>query len=105
MLPDWYSAPDWLAQELNRKEGLCEPEQQTLANILNTVWQNLQSFEKMKDKMKIYARSENCSSLVKKCNKEIWQAHFGKHKRKATTTTALKNVLKYSPMSVDNTCI
>ena len=31
----------------------------------------------MKDKMKIYARPENCSSLVvKKCNKEIWQAHL-----------------------------
>ena len=27
--------------------------------------------------MKIYARPENCSSLVvKKCNKEIWQAHL-----------------------------
>ena len=28
----------------------------------------------MKDKMKIYARPENCNSLVvKKCNKEIWK--------------------------------
>ena len=27
--------------------------------------------------MKIYARSENCSSLVvKKCKKEIWQSHL-----------------------------
>ena len=31
----------------------------------------------MKDKIKIYARPKNCSSLVaKKCNKEIWQAHL-----------------------------
>ena len=31
----------------------------------------------MKDKMKIYARPENCSNLAfKKCNKEIWQAHL-----------------------------
>ena len=27
--------------------------------------------------MKIYARPENCSSLVvKKCNKKIWEAHL-----------------------------
>ena len=31
----------------------------------------------MKDKMKIYDRPENGSSLVvKKCNKEVWQAHL-----------------------------
>ena len=31
----------------------------------------------MKDKMKIYTRSKNCGSpVVKKCNKEIWQAHL-----------------------------
>ena len=29
-----------LAQELNKEEGLGEPVQQTLANILETVWQN-----------------------------------------------------------------
>ena len=57
-----------LAQELNKEEGLNELLQQTLANILETVWQNLQSYQKMN----IYARSENWSSLVvKKCNKEI----------------------------------
>ena len=50
---------------------------QTLANILETVCQNPQSYEEMKDKMKIYARPENCSKLVvKKCNKDIWQAHL-----------------------------
>ena len=46
--------------------------QQTLANILETVWQNPQSYEKMKDITKIYVRPENCSSLVvKKCSKKI----------------------------------
>ena len=66
-----------LDQELNKEEGLGEPVQQTLANILGTVWQNPQSYEKMKDQIKIYARPENYSSLVvKKCNKEIWQAHL-----------------------------
>ena len=31
----------------------------------------------MKDKMKIYVRPENCScSLVKKCSKEIREAHL-----------------------------
>ena len=30
-----------LVQELNEEEGLSEPVQQTLANILETVWQNL----------------------------------------------------------------
>ena len=51
--------------------------QQTLANALELVRQNPQSYEKIKDKMKIYARPENCSSLAaKKCNKEIWQAHL-----------------------------
>ena len=59
-----------LAQELNKEEGLGEPVQQTLANILATVWQNPQSHEKTKNKMKIYVRPENCSSLVvKKSNK------------------------------------
>ena len=51
--------------------------QQTLANILETDCQNFQSYAKMKDKMKIYTRSKNCGSpVVKKCNKEIWQAHL-----------------------------
>ena len=57
--------------------------QQTLTNILETVWQNPQSYEKMKDKMKIYARIENCSCLVvktrkydKKCNKKMWQVYL-----------------------------
>ena len=40
-----------LAEELNKEEGLGEPVQQTLANILETVWQNAQSYEKMKDKI------------------------------------------------------
>ena len=48
-----------LVQELNKEEGLNELLQQTLANILETVWQNPQSYQKMKDKMNIYARSEN----------------------------------------------
>ena len=30
-----------LTLELNKEEGLLEPVQQTLANILETVWQNL----------------------------------------------------------------
>ena len=61
-----------LAQELNKEERLGEPMQQTLANILETVWQNPQSYEKMKDITKIYVRPENCSSLVvKKCSKKI----------------------------------
>ena len=56
-----------LAQELNKEEGLLEPVQQNLANILETVWQNPQSYEKIKDKMSIYARPENfCSLVVKK---------------------------------------
>ena len=75
-----YDGEDYLkelAQKLNKEEGSREPVQQTLANILEIVWQNPQSYEKMKDKMKIYARPENCSGLVvKKCNKEIWQAHL-----------------------------
>ena len=50
--------------------------QETLVNILETIWQNFQSYEKMKDEMKIYARPENCISLFKKCNKEIWQSHL-----------------------------
>ena len=66
-----------LAQELNKEEGLGEPVQQTLANILETVWQIPNPRKKMKDKMKSFARPENYSSLVvKKCNKEIWQAHL-----------------------------
>ena len=61
-----------LAQELRKEERLGDPVQQTLSNVLETVWQISQSFEKMKDTMKIYATPENCSSLVvKKCNKEI----------------------------------
>ena len=66
-----------LAQELNKEERLGEPLQQTLNNILETIWQNPQSYEKIKEKMKIYARPENCSSpVVKKSNKEIWKAHL-----------------------------
>ena len=64
-------------QELNKEEELGELVQQTLTNILETVCQSPQSYETIKDKMKIYDRPENCSSLVvKKCNKEIWQANL-----------------------------
>lgn len=46
-------------------------------NILDTVWQNTQSYKKSTDKINIYARPEYCSSLVvKKCSKEIWQGHL-----------------------------
>ena len=38
--------------------------QQALANILETIWQNQQFYEKIKDEMNIYAGPENCSSLV-----------------------------------------
>ena len=49
----------------------------TLANILETVWQNLQSHEKIKYKMKIYLRPKKCISLVvEKCSKKIWQAYL-----------------------------
>ena len=53
---DWEDDFTELAQEINKEEGIGEPVQQTLANILETVWQNPQSYEKIKDKMKIYAR-------------------------------------------------
>ena len=39
-----------LVQELNKEERLDELIQQTLANILETVWHNPQSYEKIKDK-------------------------------------------------------
>ena len=48
-----------LAQELIKEERLDEPVQQTLVNILETVKQNPKSYEKTKDKIKIYARSVN----------------------------------------------
>ena len=57
--------------------GLVESVHQTLINILETVWQNQESHEKIKDKKNIYTRPEKRSSLVvKKFNKEIWQAHL-----------------------------
>ena len=53
---DKNSGKDWIdvreddfkeiAQELNKEEGLRHPVQQTLANILETVWQNPQSYER-----------------------------------------------------------
>ena len=68
--------------------------QQILANIPETVWQNPQRYKKMKDKMKIYARPKNyCNLVVKKCNKEIWQAHL----TSTDTVKDLRTVQIYVP--------
>ena len=56
--------------------GLVESVHQTLINILETVWQNQESHEKIKDKKNIYTRPEKRSSL-----KEIWQAHLSSRDR------------------------
>ena len=70
-----------LIQDL-KEEGLGGPVQPTLPNILVTVWQKTQSYEKEKDKTKICTRSENSSSVVvKKFNKEIWNAHLTSRNR------------------------
>ena len=89
-----------LAQELIKEEGLGEPVQQILENTLETVWQNPLSYEKMKDKKKIHARPENCSSLVvQKCSKEIWQVHLTSRDRvkdfrfQKTQTAVLKGII------------
>ena len=43
-----------------------------LADIVNTVWQDFNSFEKFKTKMKTYQKIDNSSDLIVK-KKEIWQ--------------------------------
>lgn len=77
---------DDLAQELDEEEWLDEPVQQALANLLETFWQNPQSYEKIKDKIKIYVRRKNFSSfIVKKCSEETWLAHLT-HRDRARLT-------------------
>ena len=62
----------------------------------------------MKDKMKIYARPENCSSLVfTKCNKEIWQTHLTSRDRpkdlrfQKIQTTVLKGTIIITQVTSD----
>ena len=52
------------AQELYIEKWLGEPVEQNLAEILETIWQNWQSYKKLKNEMKIYSRPENFSSPV-----------------------------------------
>ena len=67
-----------VALQLNSPEEVGDPVNENLANIVNTVWQDPKSFEKMKEKMKTYLRPQNCDKMiVKKCNKEIWSDHTG----------------------------
>ena len=62
----------------------------------------------MKDKMKVYARPENCSSLVvKKCNKQIWQAHLTSRDRakdlrfQKIQTAVLKGTISITQVTSD----
>ena len=62
----------------------------------------------MKDKMKIYTRRENCSSLVaKKSYKEIWQAHLTSKDRakdvrfRKIQTTVLKGTIAITQVTSD----
>ena len=95
-----------IAQEQNKEKGLGETVQQTLANIFETVWQNPQSYERMKDKMKIHARPENCSSfVVEKCNKEIRQAHLTSRAKdlhlQKIQTAVLKGIIAITEVTID----
>ena len=80
-----------LVQELNKEERLDELIQQTLANILETVWHNPQSYEKIKDK---------------KRNKEIWPAHSHPHRAKdlrfrEIQTAVLKGAIAITQVTSD----
>ena len=94
-----------LAQELDEEEELGEPVRQTLANILEASLQNPQSYEKMKDKIKIYAKPENCGSVaVKKCNKEFWRVPLtsrDKTKDLCFQTAILKGTIAINQVTSD----
>ena len=61
----------------------------------------------MKHKVKIYARPENYSSLIKKCNKEIWQAHLTSRDRardlrfQKIQTAVLKGTIAITQVTTD----
>ena len=60
----------------------------------------------MKDKMKIHARPEDCSSLVvEKCNKEIWQAHLTSRAKdlrlQKIQTAVLKGIIAITEVIID----
>ena len=79
--------------------GLVESVHQTLINILETVWQNEESHDKIKDKKNIYTRPEKRSSLVvKKINKEIWQAHLTSRDR--SQKAVLKSTIAMTQLQV-----
>ena len=54
-----------LITELDKDEEIREKINKDLADIANKVWQNTNSFEKFKTKLKTYKKPQNCSDLLK----------------------------------------
>ena len=62
-----------ISQEFSNLEEAGEPINEKLAFIVNGLWANNLSDDKLKDKIRKYRRPSNCNCMkVPKCNPEIW---------------------------------
>ena len=59
------------------------PINKKLSELINTLWQQKEPLDKLKDEMATYDLPQNCQKLaIKYCNEEIWNGHFQKKTQK-----------------------
>ena len=62
-----------ISKEFSNLEEAVEPISDKLASIVNGLWANKLSDDKLKDKIRKYPSPSNCNYMkVPKCNREIW---------------------------------
>ena len=66
-------------KDTGKKSGLVNKK---LSELINTLWQQKEPLDKLKDEMGTYDPPQNCQKLaIKYCNEEIWNGHLqNKHR-------------------------
>ena len=61
-------------KDTSKKNG---PINKKLSELINTLWQQKEPLDKLKDEMGTYDPPQNCQTLaIKYCNEEIWNRHL-----------------------------
>ena len=68
-----------MLKDTDKKSG---PVNKKLSELINTLWQQKEPLDKLKDEMGTYDPPQNCQKLaIKYCNEEIWNGHLhNKHR-------------------------
>ena len=72
-------------KDTGKKSGLVNKK---LSELINTLWQQKEPLDKLKDEMGTYDPPQNCQKLaIKYCNEEIWNGHLQNKQRNVDLKT------------------